>query len=395
VPGTAFETHGTRTAVTPGLASHMVGSLGPITAQELRALGHPYRATDSVGQTGIEQAFERRLAGSPGGAITVVDAAGNTLAAVARFAPHPGTPVQTTIDPAVQQAAESALGAIAGAASLVAVQASTGAVLASVSLPGTDAFDIALAGNYPPGSSFKVVTAADLIEHGLTPSSPASCPPQITVGGATFHNFEGETQASLTLSQAFAESCNAAFIGLAGTLGDSSFPATAAQFGIGSNFRMGLGSFSGKVPLPDSDASRAATSIGQGDVLVSPLDMAVVAASVDSGSLHLPRLVAGSPDDTAPTTPLNPTVVSDLRQMMGAVVTSPLGTAAGAGLPPGTHGKTGTAEFGNASPPKTHAWFIGYRGDLAFAVLIVGGGVGGVVAAPVAAKLLNAVAGYR
>jgi cell division protein FtsI/penicillin-binding protein 2 len=74
--------------------------------------------------------------------------------------------------------------------------------------------------------------------------------------------------------------------------------------------------------------------------------------------------------------------------MMAAVVTS--GTAAGAGLPSGTFGKTGTAEFGTANPPQTHAWFIGYRGDLAFAVIVVGGGVGGDVAAPVAARFLAA-----
>ena len=395
VPGTAFESHGTRSAVTPGLASHVVGSLGAITAQELRALGPPYRASDSIGQTGIEQAFERRLAGRPGGSITVVDSSGQTLSTVATFAQHLGASVQTTIDPAVQQAAEAALGGVNSPAALVAIQASTGAVLASVSLPGSDAFDKALGGSYPPGSSFKVVTAADLIEHGLTPSSPASCPPQITVGGATFHNFEGETHASLTLSQAFAESCNAAFIGLAGNLDYPSLPSTAAQFGIGSNFQMGLRSFAGSVPTPSSASSRAATAIGQGNVVVAPLDMAVVAASVDSGSLRLPRLVAGSPDDSAPAKPLDPPVVSDLQQMMGAVVTSPNGTAARAGLPPGTYGKTGTAEFGSANPPQTHAWFIGYRGDLAFAVLVVGGGVGGVVAAPIAATFLNAVTGYR
>ena len=77
--------------------------------------------------------------------------------------------------------------------------------------------------------------------------------------------------------------------------------------------------------------------------------------------------------------------------MMQAVVDSPQGTAAGAGLPPGTFGKTGTAEFGTASPPQTHAWFIGYRGDIAFAVLVVGGGIGGKVAAPIAARFLDAV----
>jgi len=370
-----------------------VGSVGPVTAQELQSLGPPYRAGDTVGQTGIEQADERRLAGRPGGRIAVVDAAGLPVATVARFAAHPGSPVRTTIAPAVQRAAEAALSGVTKPAALVAIDPSTGGVLASVSVPASDGFDNALAGSFPPGSTFKVVTSADLIERGLSPASPATCPPSITVGGEVFHNFEGETQASLTLEEAFAESCNAAFIGLAGTLPDPSFPTTAAQFGIGATLRIGLSAFGGNVPTPDSDAQRAATSIGQADVLVSPLAMATAAAAVASGSLHLPRLVVGAGDDTAPATALDRTVVSDLRTMMAAVVDSPKGTAAGAGLPAGTVGKTGTAEFGTATPPQTDAWFIGYRGNLAFAVLVVGGGIGGAVAAPVAARFLNGVGG--
>lgn len=391
VPGTVFQNFSARTAVTAGLAAHVVGSVGPITAQELTTLGPPYQAGDTVGQTGIEQADERRLAGRPGGRIVVVDAAGDTVATVARFSAHPGSPVTTTIDPTVQQAAEAALSGVTKPAALVAIEPSTGDVLASVSVPTSDAFDNALAGSFPPGSTFKVVTSADLIEHGSSPSSQATCPPSITVGGETFHNFEGETQASLTLEQAFAESCNAAFIGLAETLPDPSFPTTAAQFGIGATLHLGLSAFGGNVPTPDSDAQRAATAIGQADVLVSPLAMATAAAAVASGRLHLPRLVVGAGDDTAPATALDPTVVSDLRTMMAAVVDSPEGTAAGAGLPAGTYGKTGTAEFGTATPPQTHAWFIGYRGNLAFAVLVVGGGIGGAVAAPLAAKFLDAL----
>jgi cell division protein FtsI/penicillin-binding protein 2 len=390
IPGTVFEMHSARTPVTPGLSAHVVGSLGAITAQQLDTLGPPYQVGDEVGQSGIEQAYEQQLAGRPGGDIEVLSSAGTYVTTVATFNNHPGSPVQTTIDPNVQRAAETALTGVTEPAAIVAVQASTGAVLGSVSAPSTDAFDIALAGSFPPGSTFKVVTASDLIEHGLTPQSPATCPPSVTVGGATFHNFEGESISPLTLEQAFAMSCNAAFIGLSGTLPFDSFPATAAQFGIGATLHMGLAAFGGKVPTPTSDVTRAATSIGQAQVVVSPLDMAITAGAVDSGSLHLPRLVVGSADDTVPAQPLNATVVSDLQAMMAAVVDSPIGTASGAGLPAGTHGKTGTAEFGSGTPPKTDAWFIGYRGDLAFAVLVVGGGVGGQVAAPIAAKFLAA-----
>src|ERR1035437_9519833 len=286
VAGTVFNTYSARTPVTPGLAAHVVGSLGPVTAQELQGLGAPYQVGDSVGQTGIEQADERQLAGMPGGSIAVVNASGAMVATVARFSAQPGSPVQTTIDPTVQQAAEAALNGVTDPAALVAVQASTGAVEASVSLPGTQAFDNALSGEYPPGSTFKVVTSADLVEHGLTPSSPATCPPTITVDGETFHNFEGEAQPSLSLEGAFAASCNTAFIGMASTLPYPSFTSTAAQFGIGSKLQPGLAAFGGKVPAPNSDADRAATAIGQAQVLVSPLDMAMVSAKVDTGTLR-------------------------------------------------------------------------------------------------------------
>ena len=236
-----------------------------------------------------------------------------------------------------------------------------------------------------------MVTSADLIEHGSTPDSAATCPPTITVGGEVFHNFEGEAAASLSLEQAFAESCNAAFIGLSATLPDPSFTSTAAQFGIGDAFHLGLTAFGGNVPTPDSDAQRAATSIGQAEVVVSPLAMATVAAAVDSGSLHLPRLVVGDADDTAPSQPLDPTVVTDLRTMMAAVVDSPAGYGGGSRTAGRYLRQDGDGRIGTATPPQTHAWFIGYRGDLAFAVLVVGGGIGGKVAAPVAAKFLDAV----
>ena len=389
VPGTVFQTHSARAALTADLGTHIVGSVGPITAAQLARLGSSYRASDVVGQTGIEQAYERQLAGTPGGTVRVTDATGNTLATVARFQSKTGTAVATTIDPAYQQAVEGALNGVAQPASMVVMRASTGEILASVSRPLTETFDTAVSGQYPPGSTFKVVTAADLIEHGLGPTSPATCPPTITVGDTVLHNFESEAQPSLSLAQAFAVSCNTAFIGLSSNLPDASFAPTAAQFGIGVAPHLGLVAFGGAVPDPTTDVERAATAIGQASVVVSPLAMATAAAAVDSGSLHEPRLVVGAPDDTVPSKSLDPTVDSDLKTMMAGVVAN--GTAAAAGLPSGTLGKTGTAEFGSGNPPQTHAWFVGFRGDIAFCVLVVGGGVGGAVAAPIAAKFLRAL----
>jgi cell division protein FtsI/penicillin-binding protein 2 len=119
--------------------------------------------------------------------------------------------------------------------------------------------------------------------------------------------------------------------------------------------------------------------------------MASVAAAVAAGRWRAPTLVtlpARAVNPVGP--PLSPVVVSALRSFMASVVRKG-GTAAGAGLPADSFGKTGTAEFGSANPPMTHAWFIGYEGNLAYAVIVEGGGVGGTVAAPLAAGFLRAL----
>jgi cell division protein FtsI/penicillin-binding protein 2 len=387
IPGTVFQNTSARTAVTPGLAAHLVGSVGPVTAQELHALGTPYTAASSVGQTGLEQAYERQLAGSPGAAVTVLRANGTVQATIARIAPRPGRPVRTTIEPRAQRAAETALSHLHKNAALVAVNATTGSVLASVSVPAANSFDQALAGEFPPGSSFKVITSTALIGHGLTPASAASCPPGITVDGERFHNAEGTAPVS-DLLHAFAESCNTAFIGLAVRhLTPADFPRTAAEYGLGSDPRMGVPAFGGQVPRPGNKADLAATTIGQARVLVSPLAMAMVAAGVDTGTVRAPRLVDGAPDDQAPTHPLPRTVVTDLHRMMAQVVAT--GTAAGRGLPPGTYAKTGTAQYGSGHPLPTDAWLIGFNGNIAFAMVVHDGGEGGPTDGPVVARFLK------
>jgi cell division protein FtsI/penicillin-binding protein 2 len=387
IPGTVFQASTTASAITPGLATGLVGTVGPITADELRSLGPAYSAQSTVGQTGLEQAAERQLAGSPDVAVTVVSASGAHLATLATLPGHPGTTVTTTIDPNVQRAAESALSGEKKSASLVAVNATTGAVLA-VANTGAGGFDQAIAGGFPPGSTFKVITSAALIGHGLTPSSAASCPPTATVQGQVFHNAEGEAPVS-DLLHAFAESCNTAFIGLAThDLSAPDLPATAGMFGLGKTPHMGLPAFGGSVPQPAGPADLAATSIGQGRVLASPLDMAMVAAAAGTGTARTPRLVAGAPDDTSAPRPLPGTVVSDLHQMMAQVVAS--GTAAGQGLPAGTYAKTGTAEYGTSAPLKVDAWLIGFKGNIAFAVLVVDAGAdGGPTDGPIAARFLG------
>jgi Penicillin binding protein transpeptidase domain/Penicillin-binding Protein dimerisation domain len=391
VPGTVFQTIHQREPLTPGLG-YLVGTVGPVTATELHALGAPYSAESIVGQTGLENVDEKQLAGQPGVTITAVSAGGTSTATVATLRPVAGSPVQTSIDPRVQEAAEQALAGVSNDAALVAVDAATGQLLAVVS-KSAGQFDLALDGGYPPGSSFKILTTTALLQHGLTPSSPASCPPQLTIEGEVFHNAEGTAPVS-DLLQAFAESCNTAFIGLTTSrLTAADFTGTAALYRIGTTPHLGLAAYGGSVPAPASQAALAATAIGQGQVLVSPLDMAMVAAAVDSGQVRAPRLVAGAPDDKVAPVALPPEVVTGLHTLMAQVVAT--GTAAGTGLPAGTYAKTGTAEYGHGSPLPTDAWLVGFNNevmpgsDIAFAMVTVNGGEGGPTDGPVVAKFLN------
>jgi len=390
IPGTVFQSADARSAITPGLAAGVVGTVGPITAQELSQLGAPYDDTSVVGQTGLEQADERQLAGQPGATVTVVTKGGARVATVATLPSHPGTPVTTTIDAATQHAAEAALAGEQKSAALVAVNATTGNVLAAVSV-NSGGFDQAIDGGFPPGSTFKVITSTALITHGLTPRSAASCPSIATVDGEVFHNAEGEAPVSNML-QAFTESCNTAFIRLAtGHLTAADFPAAATMYGLGRNLHIGLVSFDGSVPQPSDEADLAATSIGQGRVLMSPLSMAMVAAAADTGTVHSPQLVVGASGNSTTgtaTSQLPANVVSDLHEMMASVVAS--GTAAGQGLPAGTYAKTGTAEYGTSTPLKIDAWLMGFKGNVAFACLVVNSnGNGGPTCGPIVAKFLD------
>ena len=387
LPGTVFESSTAQQAVTSGLSSGIVGTVGAVTAEELKNLGGAYDDSSVVGQTGLEASAEKQLAGTPAATAEVVTAKGAKVATLATLAGRDGTPVKTTIDPTVQNAAEAALAGEKKSAALVAVDASTGALLAVANV-NAGGYDQAVLGGFPPGSTFKVLTSTALIQKGLTPSSAASCPKTATVDGEVFNNAEGEGQVS-DLLHAFAQSCNTAFIQLAtGKLQAADFPAVAAQYRLGQAIQMGTPAFTGSVPEPKDQADLAATSIGQGRVLTSPLNMAMVAAAVDTGTVRAPRLVTGAPDDSAATSKLPQNVVTDLHQMMAQVVAS--GTAAGQGLPGGTDAKTGTAEYGTGKPLKIDAWLMGFKGNVAFAVLVTNSsGNGGPTDGPIAAKFLD------
>ena len=397
VQGLSFQVRAGRRVAGPASVALLVGQVGEASADDLKELGSPYQQGDRVGHGGFEAAFERQLAGRPGGEVRLVeqptgDAAASGQAAAPRvlyrFPAKEGSPVHTTLDPRVVRAGEKALAGVAKPAALVALKPSTGEVRAVVNWPLGGSFNRALVGRYPPGSTFKVVTTAALLGGGLKPGDRVTCPPRAVVGGRPFRNFEGEELGPITFTQAFAHSCNTAFVQLAGSRLDGDRLAEAAgRFGFETELTPGLPAITGRFPKPNDDADLAAAAIGQGRVVTSPLLMAGVAGAVQNGSWHPPRLAAEA--KTAEPRPLGPAVAASLRGLMQAVVRE--GTAAPAHLPGGTVGKTGTAEFGTGNPLPTHAWFVGYRGDLAFAVVVEGGGVGGRVAAPIAGRFLTAL----
>jgi cell division protein FtsI/penicillin-binding protein 2 len=391
LPGVRFQAGTADLPPTRTFGRALLGQVGPATAEALPAAGRLAAAEDQIGLWGLQRAFQRRLAGTPTGGIALDTLSGRRLATLYGIRGRSGHPVRTTIDARLQRAAESALRGVRKPTALVAVDASSGAVRAVANVPAASSLDRALIGRYPPGSTFKVVTTEALLAHGLNPRSPAPCPASALVSGRRFTNFEQEQLGAVPFSVDFARSCNAAFVLLARKLGNDDIHRAAKRFGFGSKWTLPLPAYSGQAPRSTSAVDRAAATIGQDNVLASPLGMALVAGAVADGTWRPPLLVTDPPQPAMGTTRLPAATVADLRELMRGVVTS--GTGSAANLPGSpVYGKTGTAEFGGGNPPSTHAWFIGFRGNLAFAVLVEGGGVGGQVAAPIAARFLDASA---
>ena len=367
----------------------VAGNVVRATAAQAKSLGIPYQAGDPIGQGGVEEAYQQQLAGRPAITIRIEGPGGRVDATITRLPGGPGTPVKTSILMHDQLAASAAVRAATTTrpVDVVALQPSTGRVLAVIERPG--GFDRALQGVFPPGSTFKVVTASALTGTGLRPASNVQCPAQVNIGGRVFHNFDNEHLGATSLQTAFAVSCNSTFIMLATQrLSGSTLASTAATFGFNSRPSLGIPATLGRFTTPHTQVDLAADAFGQGTDLVNPLSEASMAGAIEDGTWRPPQLVLSpAPKQTSQPQQLSPTVLATLRPMMRAVVTT--GTAANVGFQAGVFGKTGTAEFGSGKNPKAHAWFVGYRGDLAFAVLVEGGGVGADASAPIANAFLR------
>ncbi len=421
IPGTVFQTATQALGPSPVFARALLGSVGPATKEIVDGSQGRVRAGDTTGLSGLQRAYDEQLSGVAGLVVKVVAAEGVTTQPQVLYTVEPaaGRPVTLTLDEKVQLAADAALAKATKPAALVAIRASTGEVLAVANGgPNATGYNRALVGRYPPGSTFKVVTSYALLQKGFTPQTPVTCPASITVSGKVFTNAENEVLGTGPFANAFAQSCNTAFVGSAVKISGADLGTAAADLGYGAPATLGLtGVFTGSVPQTDSPVEHAADAIGQGKVLASPLTVAGVSAAVAAGKrMPLTLVVSGPPTSTsaspAPASPaaasgpasstspealpapveLDPAAVTALQSLMRGVVTGGTGTALKS-VPGGpVHGKTGTAEYGSGTPPATHAWFTGYQGDIAFAVVVEGGGFGAKAAAPLAAAFLTSLA---
>ena len=284
--------------------------------------------------------------------------------------------VHVSLSRTVQDAAQKAVDTRADSKTMMVImRPSTGEILAVAQSEKADEDgDAALMGQYPPGSTFKMVTAFAGMEYqGLTPDSTVGCPGTQDIGGRIVTNYNTFSLGNTSLENAFARSCNTTFADISTKLKPGQLKDVAGQFGIGQDFQIeGLDTMTGSVPEGEIMLDRTEAGYGQGHDLVSPFGMAVVASTAAAGKMPTPYLIGGEDHKTGvtgdETKPLPKAQIDGLRRIMRAVVTSGSGSGvAGAGE---VYAKTGEAEINEGS----HSWFVGYRGDLAFATLIVLGG---------------------
>ena len=436
LPGVIVEVEPQRTYPNSRFAAHLLGYVREANDEQLK--GGRYRRGDMVGQSGLERLLDEFLRGRDGGERIEVDALGRPVRVVQHTDPHPGSQVITTIDRRVQEAAEQAMEGKAGA--VVVMDPRSGDIRALVSTP---AFEIdrftgtidraawlrvvqdpehpllnrAIQSQYAPGSIFKiVVTAAGLQEASLTPMDRVYCNGEFHLGAWTFKDWKQGGHGSVDLQRALAQSCNIFYYQAGLKIGGAAITKYARAFGFGTATGVELGGEKlGLIPQPKGRRKAwqggdiVNMSIGQGQVLVTPLQVArFMAAVANGGVLWKPRLVErieradrgvlySDPGQVAGHVELSPAVWAFLRQALWAVVSD--GTGVGAKIPGiDIAGKTGTAQMvahSKAEKGQDHAWFAAFAPvrdpEVVVVVLVERGGKGGQVAAPIARRILNAI----
>jgi penicillin-binding protein 2 len=464
LPGVSIASHAVRTYLYPTLLSHVLGYVGPIDGPEWPALKRMgYQPDELVGKVGVEAGLESRLRGADGWADVVVDARGQVVRTLDSQAPVPGDSVYLSIDLSLDRWTQGALQRglardhkKAGAS--VVVDPRSGEVLAMVSYPGYDPnlfthgisaadyqrlindptlplLNRAIAGQYAPGSTFKMVTAAAGLQEGkITPQTLLNCPSHLTFGGWTYHNWASYGLGYMNVAKALAESCDTFFYQVAASVGDVTLARYARAFGFGTAKSLEMpGVEPGLVPdrlwkevacgVPDgnSDACRwtigdtVTFGIGQSALLTTPLNQAIyVAAIANGGSVLQPTLVHEIVDVRGHIVMAQKTVVTGqvpisaynlgaIREGMREEINEPYNMNywfRAAGVPADGGGKTGTAQWGGSGLDlPTHAWFVFFapfaRPDIAMSIFVERGELSEVEAAPIGVDIMRYFNGHR
>ena len=441
LPGVIVEVEPQRAYPNSRFAAHLLGYVREANDEQLKQ--GRYRRGDMVGQSGLERLLDEFLRGKDGGERIEVDAMGRQIRMIQATEPHPGAQVVTTIDRRIQEAAEKAMEGHAGA--VVVMDPRNGDVLAMVSTPAfeIDRFTGTIERNawlrviqdperpllnrtiqtqYAPGSVFKIVVAAAGLQEGtLVPTDRTNCTGEFHLGEWTFKDWKAGGHGNVDLLGAIRESCNVFFYEKGLKIGGSAIARYASAFGFGQPTQIDLpGEKLGLIPQPRLRRDKRVggwhagetvnMSIGQGAVLVTPMQVArFMSAVANGGVLWKPRLVQrierpeqgvvwSDGGSVTGHVELSPMVWAFLRHALWAVVNED-GTGAGAriaGLD--VAGKTGTAQMiakSKSEKGQDHAWFASFApvGDpeAVVIVLVERGGKGGQVAAPIARKILNAI----
>lgn len=430
-------------------AAHLLGYIGEISDKELDDPGYTeYNPGDYIGKNGIERAWEAELHGNDGGRQLEVDSRGRVLRVLSEKSPTVGNSLVLTIDGRLQRIAESAFGIQAGAA--VVMNVNNGEVLSFVSSPTFDPSlfagrippeiwkqyledkrhpleNKALTGQYPPGSTFKMITALAGLESGvINENSTAYCDGDYKLGGTTFHCWNRSGHGTVNLRRSLKESCDVFYYQLGEKLGVDRIAAMAERFHLGQALGIGLAhEKKGLIPTMAWKLKRFGkkwfpgetlpVAIGQGYTLMTPIQLASMVSTVaNEGTIYRPHLVKRvvDPDgktikeygsEILGTTGIAAASFKKVKQGLFAVVNDPGGTGANARLwDVKVAGKTGTSQVVKlgadrkravAYQYKDHGLFVAFapfdKPEIAVAVVVEHGGGGGAVAAPIAGKILR------
>lgn len=376
-------------APTREFARPILGTVGEATAEIIEESDGQIRASDVVGRSGLQRHYDRELRGSAGLVVEAVPLEGEPTVLYERE-PVDGASLTTTLDVDLQARAEGVVAGVGPPSALVAVRPATGEVLAAASGPGGEGYSTATLGQYAPGSTFKLVTALALLRADMTADDVLACTDSITVDGKRFENYDDYPTSAvgdISLRSAVANSCNTALISAADRVSQGDLADAARALGLGGGkTSIGLEVFMGDVPAEAGETTHAASMIGQGEVLASPLAMATVGASIAAGETVVPRFLD---DPRQPNGSLTADEAATLSELMRAVVEDGSGEFLQevTGAPVGA--KTGTAEYGSGDPLPTHAWMVATQGDLAVAVFVEDGESGSRTAGPLLEEFLT------